>query len=65
MQKSQDPRWRSERARKGGIGRSSPNSYIRSLERADLTDEQKRRLAKLVMSFFAEPAGGAEAGDAA
>ncbi|MGN6177222.1 MAG: hypothetical protein ACTHPS_30365 [Streptosporangiaceae bacterium] len=54
-----------ERAIKGAIGRNSPDSYIRSLERTELTAEQKRRLTVLVMSFFAEPVGGAETGDAA
>ena len=31
-----------ERARKGAIGRNSPDSYIRSLEHAELTAEQAR-----------------------
>jgi len=53
------------RAKKAAAVRNSPDGYIKTLERASLTDEQKRRLAKLVMSFFAEPAGGAETGDAA
>jgi hypothetical protein len=57
------------RARKGAIARNSPDTYIRSLERAadELTAKQKRDLTALALSFLAEPAepGGAEAGDAA
>ena len=63
-----DPEWRRERARKAVAVRNSPASYINSLERANLTDEQKRRLIKLALSFLdsaEQPAGGAEAGDAA
>jgi len=58
-----------ERARKAGLARSSPDYHIRSLERAELTADQRWRLIRLVWSFLeapgAEPAGGAEAGDAA
>ena len=56
------------RNRKGAIGRNSPDSYIRSLERAELTAEQKRKLTALVLSFYDsadEQPGGAEAGTAA
>jgi hypothetical protein len=55
-----------ERNKKGAAGRNHPDSYIRSLERAELTAEQKRRLVWLVMSFFddREQAGG-DARDAA
>jgi hypothetical protein len=56
---------RHEIAQKGAAGRNSPDSYIRSLERADhLTAEQKFRLTRLVMSFFDdhEQAGGDAAG---
>ena len=55
-----------ERARKGAIGRNSPDSYIRSLAAAELTAGQKRRLAALLMPFLdtAEP-GGAGTEDAA
>ena len=57
-----------ERARKGAIGRNSPDSYIRSLATAELTAEQKRKLTSLVLSFYDsgdERPGGAEAGTAA
>jgi hypothetical protein len=55
---------RQDRARKGALVRNSPESYIRSLEHANLTAEQKFRLTRLVMSFFGdrEQAGGDAAG---
>ena len=55
-----------ERNKKAAAVRNSPDGYIKSLTRAELTDEQKRRLIRLVMSFFdGDEPGGAEAGDAA
>jgi hypothetical protein len=52
---------------RGAAIRNSPDSYIRSLERASLNADQKWRLTRLVMSFFddREQAGGEAAGDAA
>lgn len=47
-----DPQVARERARAAAHARNSPDSYIRSLERAALTDEQKRRLARLLMPFI-------------
>ncbi len=53
-----------ERAKKGAAARNSPDGYIRVLERTDLTAEQKRRLAALLMPFLdgAEQSGGDAAG---
>lgn len=47
-----DPVVACERARKGAIARNTPDSYIRSLEAAQLTAAQKRRLAALLMPFL-------------
>jgi hypothetical protein len=60
------PEVASERGKKGAAVRNSPDGYIRVLERTDLTPAQKRRLARLVMSFFddREQPGG-DAGEAA
>lgn len=61
------PQKAQERARKGGFARNHPDTYIRSLEHAELTAEQRRRLIRLVLSFYGgdERPGGAEAGTAA
>jgi hypothetical protein len=51
------------RAKKAAAVRNSPDGYITTLERTDLTTAQKRRLAVLLMPFLdgAEPRGaGAE-----
>lgn len=58
------------RAKKAAAVRNSPDGYITTLERTDLTAAQKRRLAAMVLPFLGEildgrQAGGAEAGDAA
>jgi hypothetical protein len=47
-----DPQVARERARKAGRARNTPDAYIRSLETAALTAEQKRRLALLLMPFL-------------
>jgi len=47
-----DPQMAQERARLAARARNSPDSYIKSLARATLTDEQKRRLAALLMPFL-------------
>lgn len=41
-----------ERARKGALARNTPDSCIHSLEAAQLTTAQKRRLAALLMPFL-------------
>jgi hypothetical protein len=43
-----------ERARKAAYARNQPDSYIRSLEAAELTTAQKRRLAALLMPFLGD-----------
>lgn len=47
-----DPQVAHERAMKGAAVRNSPDGYIKALARATLTDEQKRRLASLLMPFL-------------
>ena len=52
-----DPVVARERARRGALARNTPDGYITSLTRAELTDAQKRRLAVLLMPFLLdEPA---------
>lgn len=46
-----DPAMAHERAIRAARARNSPDSYIRSLERAELTAPRKHRLALLVLSF--------------
>jgi hypothetical protein len=41
-----------KRAQKGAAGRHSPDFHIRSLATADLTDQQKRRVIRLALSWF-------------
>jgi hypothetical protein len=57
-----DPRVAYERARIGARARNSPDCYIGQLERASLTDEQKRRIAVLIMPFLVggDAAAGAQ-----
>jgi hypothetical protein len=55
-----DPVVAHERAITANRVRNSPDTYIRQLERAELTDQQKRRIARLVLPFLDEPA---ETGD--
>jgi hypothetical protein len=47
-----DPATAHERARKAGRARNTPDAYIRLLEAAALTVEQKRRLAVVLMPFL-------------
>lgn len=49
-----DPATASERGRKAARARNSPDSYLRSLARADLTAEQKRQVIVLAASFLAD-----------
>jgi hypothetical protein len=59
-----DPEVASERGKKAAAVRNSSDGYITSLSRRELTPAQKRRLARLVMTFFddREQAGGDAAG---
>lgn len=53
-----DPQVAHERASRAARVRNSPDTYIGQLERSELTDEQKRRLAALLMPFLlGQPAG--------
>ncbi len=55
-----DPEVARERARRAALARNAPDTYIGQLERAELTDEQKRRIAVLLMPFLGgQPAGSA------
>jgi hypothetical protein len=55
-----DPRVAHERARLAARARNAPDTFIGQLERAELTDEQKQRLAALLMPFLsAQPADSA------
>jgi len=56
-----DPAMTHERAVRAAKARNHPDSYIRSLERAQLTAEQKLRLALLVLSFGSLPGNQAGA----
>ena len=47
-----DPKVAHERAILAARARNSPDSYIKSLAAAELTREQKRRLAVLLMPFL-------------
>ena len=49
-----DPEVARERASRAARVRNSPDTYIGQLERAKLTDEQKCRLAVLLMPFLDE-----------
>jgi hypothetical protein len=53
-----DPQAAYERASLAARVRNSPDGYIKSLERAELTAEQKLRLALLVLSFSVSGTGG-------
>jgi hypothetical protein len=55
-----DPAVARERASRAARVRNSPDTYISQLERAELTDEQKRRIAALLMPLLgAQPAAAA------
>jgi hypothetical protein len=56
-----------ERAKKAAAGRKNPDYLIRTLAVAELTAEQKRKIAALLMPFLDadEQVGGVAAGDAA
>ena len=56
-----DPAKAHERAIIAARARNSPDTYIRLLERATLTDEQKRRLAALVVRLLIGEQPAAEA----
>jgi hypothetical protein len=51
-----DPVVAHERARLAARVRNSPDTYIGQLERSELTAEQKRRLAVLLMPFLDDAA---------
>ena len=57
-----DPAVARERASRAARVRNSPDTYIGQLERAELTDEQKRRIAALLMPFLSAQRSGAVAG---
>ena len=51
------------RAQIGAAARNSPDTYISQIERAELTDAHKRRLAELLMPFLAGQPDTAGNGD--
>lgn len=58
-----DPDVAHRRAQQGAAVRNSPDGYITTLARAELTDAQKRRLAALLMPFLADQPAAAGNGD--